>query len=112
MIDLGIAGDKDIVLDQDAFQNASDRLGNLSENVLSLRRQVEEELDKLMKGFDTSAGWKFKAACEERLLKPMQDLSTVITHIAQNLQVARESYDSVFLEYERLNSLIRNVGVN
>lgn len=112
MIDFGTAVDKDIVLDQDAFQNASDRLENLSENVLLLRRQVEKELDDLMKGFDTSAGWKFRAACEEQLLKPMQDLSAVIMYIAQNLQVARESYDSVFLEYERLNSSIRNVEVN
>jgi len=104
--------DKDIVLDQDAFQNTSDRLVKLSENVLLLRTQIEKELDELMKGFATTAGWKFKSACEGQLLKPMQDLSVVITHIAQNLQSARTSYDSVFREYERLNNSIRNAAGN
>lgn len=112
MDDLGIAVGKDIVLNQDAFHNASERLDNLSRNVLSLRQEIEEAMEELMKGFDTSAGLKFKGACEARLLNPMRDLSAVIMYIARNLQTARESYGSVFLEYERLNSLIRGADAN
>lgn len=102
--------DKDVIIDQDAFQNASDRLAQLSENALSLKTQIETELDELMKGFDTTAGWKFKSACEGHLLKPIQNLSIVIMHISQNLQSAQRGYDSVFREYEQLNNAIRNLA--
>jgi uncharacterized protein YukE len=96
----------DIVLDQNAFQVAADDLQNLSEDLVKLENRIHSLLDELSTGFDTPAGARFFAACNGKLLEPMQDQARVITHVSQNLRNVRQAYQSVFDEYQSLNSAI------
>ena len=97
-----------IVLDQEAFQNAASRLNTLAEDMNSLQSQIQSLLDGLRTGFATPAGEKFFQACGTTLLEPMKRQSIVIKHVSQNLQKANDAYQSVFDEYKSLNNSINN----
>lgn len=103
---LGLHLPKDIVIDDEKFNNASREFANLSKDIKDLRKDINNMLEDLKKGFDTPAGRKFVAACEEYLLKPMDDQVHVIEHVSSNLSQAKNMYQSVFSDYKALNSLI------
>lgn len=99
---------KDILLDEAAFQTASGKLKVLSENLETLRRDIEDMLTELATGFATPAGRKFIRSCKGNLLQPMTDLSAVILHVSDNLDQARNMYQSVFDEFADLNNMINS----
>lgn len=98
----------DIVLDQDAFQNAANRLDTLAGDMDALQSKIQGLLDDLRAGFATPAGDKFFQACGSTLLEPMKRQSAVIQHVSQNLRSANDAYKSVFEEYSNLNSSIES----
>ena len=101
---------KDIVLDEEAFKTAADKLQILSGDMQKLKTRIETLLAELRIGFDTPAGEKFFALCGTNLIKPLDDQAHVIEHVAQNLQDAQNSYSSVFVEYQILNTAINNAS--
>ena len=103
-----VAFNRNIVLDQNAFQAAADDLQSLSEDILRLESRIRSLLEELMVGFDTPAGTRFFAACNGKLLEPMHDQARVIAHVSKNLREARTTYQTVFDEYQALNSAIGN----
>lgn len=98
----------DILLDSEAFSNASTRLDNLARDMGKLRSDISGLLEELMKGFDTPAGHKFFTACDNALLKVLDDEVNVINHVSGNLKSAKTSYQSVFEGYQVLNTFIKN----
>lgn len=100
----------DILLDESAFQAATSDLSALSTRLQHLRATIESMLDTLQQGFDTPAGTKFIDSCKNNLLAPLDDQKLVIAHISETLAIARQSYASVFSEYQQLNASIRASG--
>ncbi len=97
---------KDIVLDEAAFQRASDDFAALGERLQSLRQELEDMVTTLKEGFDTPAGRKFIKSCEKNLFQPMDAQKLVLDHIASTLAESCQAYESVFREYEALQALI------
>lgn len=104
--------DRDIVLDDEEFQKASQSLTSLSVRLETLKNKVSKSLDNLRSGFDTPAGHKFFELCENKLLDPMDDQAEVIKHVAKNLNKAKNSYQSIFDEFAQLNASIKNINNN
>ena len=100
--------DKDIVLDEAAFERAVEDFASLSVQLQNLRSKVEEMLNILREGFDTPAGRQFIASCERNLFEPLDDQKLVIEHISQTLQQSKQTYASVFEEYESLQNVINS----
>ena len=100
---------KDIVLDEDAFQRASDDFLALGTQLEQLRTKIEEMLNTLKTGFNTPAGVKFINSCEANLFEPLDAQKLVIDHISETLLLSKQSYDSVFREYEALQSQINQI---
>ena len=100
---------RDIVLDDEAFNKAVERMEKLATRISTLQTNISNQLSSLEKGFDTPAGKKFFAACGTKLLDPMKDQATIINHVSTNLKMAKTSYDSVFQEFATLNNSIRNI---
>lgn len=98
----------DILLDEEAFINASKQLEQLSKDIKALEENVRKELGNLQQGFQTPAGEKFIESCETHLLKPLSDQTIVIEHVAKNLVTAKNKYETVFKEYKQLNDNINN----
>ncbi len=105
---LSSSKEKDILLDQEAFQQAITKFGDLSIQVQDLRKEIEEMLSTLQKGFDTPAGRKFIQSCQGNLLEPLDRQKAVIDHISETLGQANTAYESVFSEYEQLNGTIQS----
>lgn len=103
---------KNILLDEDEFQEASRRFVALTEEMQSLQQTISSLLEELRKGFDTPAGRRFMNACERNLIYNLKDQADVIKHVSYNLRVARAEYASVFAEFEALNNTINSIGPN
>lgn len=101
--------EKDILLDEDAFDTAVTEFADLSTRLQKLRGRLEEMISTLQTGFNTPAGRKFVKSCKNNLFDPMDDQKAVFEHIANTLQGSREAYKAVFTEYEELNSAIDGV---
>lgn len=98
--------DQNIILDEDAFTRASGQFDELAKDMNTLTVEINNLLDELATGFDTPAGHKFIKSCRDKLIEPMRDQSLVIKHVSENLTQARAQYESVFTEYETLNSML------
>lgn len=98
---------KDIVLDEEAFEQAMTDFEALSEKLQSLRDEIDRTLETLQTGFDTPAGRKFVTSCRNNLIKPLEDQRDVLNHISDTLQRSRQEYSTVFREYEALQTTIR-----
>lgn len=102
-------GNVDIVLDDQAFTKAIEDFEALGRRLQTLRTDVEEMLNILKAGFRTPAGVKFITSCEANIFEPLDDQAKVIQHIKDTLQESKQSYDSVFREYESLQTKIKNI---
>ena len=102
--------DKDIVLDEAAFQKAVDDFAALSKRLESLRKELDEMMKELKKGFDTPAGRKFISSCQTNLFQPMNDQKVVLDHISETLKESKVQYSSVFAKYEEMNAAMKRVG--
>ena len=100
---------KDIVLDEAAFEQAAKDFDALGIRLQNLRNDIEEMMDILKEGFNTPAGVKFINACEKNLYTPMDAQKLVLEHIATTLKDSRTAYASVFREYESLQNTINQV---
>lgn len=101
---------RDITLDQDAFDSAAKKLEQLSKDMNDLKKEIQGLLDNLKTGFNTPAGEKFFKVYGENLIEPMAQQVIVIDHISKNLKEAKQLYDSVFEEYRMLNNKINNIN--
>ena len=100
---------QDIVLDEEAFQQAIQDFNGLNKQLQQLRNDIEEMLDDLKTGFDTPAGRQFIASCRDNLLKPLDDQKLVLDHISETLEQSERAYRPVFDEYEALNNAIKGI---
>lgn len=98
---------RDIVLDEEAFEQAMADFEDLSGKLQSLRDEIDRTLETLQTGFDTPAGRKFVTSCRNNLIKPLEDQRDVLNHISDTLQRSRQEYSTVFREYESLQTTIR-----
>lgn len=102
----------DIIIDEEAFNTAISEFSELSEKLQRLRNDIEDMLNNLKVGFDTPAGAKFLSACEANLFRPLDAQKLVLEHISLTLQESKQAYESVFREYENLQSTINKINNN
>ncbi len=88
-----------MVIDEEAFSKASEEFKELADKINSLSKDINDMLTDIKNGFDTPAGKKFIKACESTLLEPLEQQRIVVTHIAENLEYAKSTYQSVFDNY-------------
>lgn len=101
---------EDIVLDEAAFDTAIRDFDALGIQLKKLKTDIEDMLNELKQGFDTPAGRKFIASCEKNLSKPLDAQELVLNHIATTLRESKQAYESVFQEYEALQTAINQVN--
>ncbi len=103
---------ENIVLDEEAFETAKTDFEALGGQLQNLRNDIEAMLNTLKAGFDTPAGVKFINSCESNLFAPLDAQKLVIDHISGSLADSKNAYESVFREYESLQSAINQVKNN
>lgn len=103
---------EDIILDEEAFDAAISDFAALGERLQQLRGNIEDMLNILKAGFNTPAGVKFINSCENNLFLPLAAQKLVIDHIADSLSESKQAYESVFREYESLQTAINQIKNN
>ena len=97
---------KDIVLDEEAFDAAVEDFAELGTQLRKLRVDIEAMLELLESGFDTPAGRKFVRSCKDNLLTPLDEQKAVLEHISETLRQSRRKYSTVFTAYASLQTSI------
>lgn len=105
---MGIYGD--LIIDEEAFDKAVEDFSQLSSKLQALRTDVEEIVNGLKTGFDTPAGRLFINSCEKNLFEPLDAQKIVLDHISSSLKEARQTYSSVFDEYDSFQTTIKESG--
>ena len=99
---------QDMVIDEEAFIKASEKLTDLGTKVTALNADVEEMLQLLKCGLNTPAGRKLAGVAEKYLRKPIEEQSEVYKHIAETLADVQKEYQSVFDRYGSLNATLKS----
>ena len=99
---------KDIIIDEDAFNEAVKEFNEMKDHLAQLKKDLAEMIAILEDGFNTPAGAKFINSVEANLFVPLTDQELVISHISESLNKAKTKYQSVFDEYEKLQNAINN----
>ena len=107
---IDVAFSEDIVLDEEAFDKAIEDFSALSDKLQRLRLEVEDMISAVCVGFDTPAGAKFIKSCEKNLFQPLDAQKVVLEHISSTLRESKQAYETVFREYEELQSTINKAN--
>lgn len=86
----------DLLLDKDAFSNASKELQAKSEELKTLRSNIKASFEQLKKDWDSDAGKQFFDRFENELMKNLDDHKKVFDYMSANLKIASEKYEEVF----------------
>lgn len=86
----------DLMLDQDAFSDASEKLKGKCEELRTLRSNIQASFEQLKKDWDSDAGRQFFARFENDLMKNLDDYSDVFEYMSNNLSTASQKYEEVF----------------
>ncbi len=95
----------DIVLDDTAFETASNEMEALKQNAADLKTKLEKMYEDVTSALDTSAGDEIKFTAKNVLLQPIEDMSAVIQHISDTLNtiIGTGYYKDIFVKFEELN---------
>lgn len=96
----------DVLLDQSAFDTASNDLEALCNRLETLHDDIDGMLTTLHDGFDTNAGREFANFCRENLMQPLNEQRYVLDHVSTVLDQAKEQYQPVFDAYADLNNAV------
>lgn len=100
---------KNILINDEEMKHAVRELKKLSKEYSALKKEIEDSLINLEKGFDTPAGRKFVKTYKQTLIKPMKQQVEVIDHVCTNMSRAELEYRPLFEEYKTLNRKIKDL---
>lgn len=86
----------DLMIDQTAFEQASNELRSKCQELRELRRSIETSFAQLKLEWDTDAGKVFFNRFENDLLKNLEKYSTVFEYMSTNLITSMHKYEEVF----------------
>jgi hypothetical protein len=100
---------KDILLEDTAFDTASEQMLKLKESAEALKEKVSKMYDDLSTALQTPAGEKLNITAKDILIKPIDDQLEVIKHISDTLKkiITSNYYKGVFIEFEMLDKNIK-----
>lgn len=99
----------DIVLDDTAFNTASEAMATLKTRTEALKTKLEGMYEDLTTALDTPAGKQIEITAEKVLIEPIDKLLLVIDHISATLTeiIGTGCYKDVFIKFEQLNQNIK-----
>jgi hypothetical protein len=104
-----LASSYDIVLDDNAFTNASSDVKDLKNRTEALKTKLKQMYIDLKTAMDTPAGNAVETTAESVLIKPIEDMLIVIEHVSVTLTdiIGTGHYKDVFIKFEDLNSNVK-----
>ena len=99
----------DILLDDTAFNTASDTMSALKTRTEVLKAKLEKMYQDLTTALDTPAGKQVEITAGKVLIEPIDKLLLVIKHISTTLTeiIGTGHYKDVFIKFEQLNQSVK-----
>ncbi len=99
----------DIVLNDNAFNEASQGMATLKSDAEALKAKLAQMYQDLTTALDTPAGKELELTAKDVLVKPIEDMILVIDHISATLTeiIGAGYYKDVFTRFEELNQSIK-----
>ncbi len=97
----------DLIVDEEKFNTAASDMEALKKRVSDLKDRLSGMYDSLASALDTPAGHELQLEAKEVLLKPVENMSLVVGHISDtlNLVIGSGYYKDVFTGFEDLSHL-------
>lgn len=90
-------------IDQDAFEEAKNNYEEYAQRMESLRSKLEGAVGDIRGGWISDGGNAFFKKFDEEWLKNFNDYIAVMEHMADNMQIAKNKYQSVFEATNKLS---------
>lgn len=99
--------EEDLVVDEEKFESAAQQMEDLKRRTNELKTKLSDMYDDLSSAMDTPAGKEVKLEAKSSLLKPVENMSLVVGHISDtlNLIIGSGYYKDVFTGFEELSHL-------
>lgn len=92
-----------LYIDNEAIQTAKDEYNNYQTEMATLKRELEAAISELKKSWKSDAGNKFFEKFDDQWVKNMSDYIVVLQHMQTNLNTAKNKYQDIYDEADRLN---------
>jgi len=86
-----------LLLNLEALSSASTQLSNCQQAMDTLRNNIISSFEQLRVEWRSDAGDSFFASFERELLDNLRDHVVVLQHMSQNLNMAHDKYQDVFV---------------
>lgn len=104
-----MALNNDIVLDDNAFTNASEAMAKLKTRTENLKAELSRMYTELVEALNTPAGEAIEIEAKSVLIEPVERMLLVVEHISSTLDeiIGTGYYKDVFIKFEQLNQNIK-----
>jgi len=98
----------DIILDDAAFNTASEQMAVLKTRTEALRTKLETMYHNVTTALDTPAGQALEITAKDVLIEPIDKMLVVIEHVSSTLNeiIGEGHYKDVFVKFEELNQSV------
>ena len=99
---------KDLMLNDDKFSTAVSDIANLKKRTDQLKKDLGDMYDDLKSALDTESGQEVEIEAKKTLLKPVENMSLVIGHISDSLNLINGGgyYKDVFDGFDNLKNTL------
>lgn len=91
-----------LYLDKDALDKAKTNYSTYAQDMTTLKTKLENAVDDIRNGWQSSAGDAFFKKFDDEWKKNFDDYINAINHMSSNMQIAKNKYQEVFDEADKL----------
>lgn len=91
-----------LYLDKDALDKAKTNYSTYAQDMKTLKTKLESAVDDIRSGWKSDAGDAFFKKFDDEWKKNFDDYINVINHMSCNMQIAKNKYQAVFDEADKL----------
>lgn len=92
-----------LYLDKDALETAKTKYSSYAQDMSALKTKLETAVDDIRNGWKSDAGNAFFTKFDDEWKKNFDDYINVINHMSSNMQIAKNKYQAIFDEADKLN---------
>lgn len=91
-----------LYLDKDALDKAKTNYSTYAQDMTNLKTKLENAVNDIRNGWQSDAGDAFFTKFDDEWKKNFDDYINVINHMSSNMQIAKNKYQAVFDEADKL----------
>ena len=91
-----------LYLDREALETAQNNYSSYAQRMKSLMEKLVKAMEEVRGGWDSDAGKAFFEKFDDEWKKNFDDYTKVVEHMADNMNVAKNKYQAIFDQADKL----------